>query len=140
MHSIGQEELRRVFVFLLAHLEGRIQPSLAINANSPNKETNKHLDYNCTEGPFKKLVPGLISFSTFQIFLTMMVALPKLLNCCACASLKTGTLIIGSLNLVASIIFFFASIGFMAGSTVSEIELQLSSQDRLRWPTNCLHI
>ena len=69
-----------------------------------------------------------------------MVALPKLLNCCVCASLKTGTLVIGSLNLVTSIIFFLASIGFMAGSTVSEIELQLSSQDRLRWPTNCLHI
>ena len=45
-HSIGEEKLRTVFVFVLAHLEGRIQPSLAINANSPNKETNKHLDYN----------------------------------------------------------------------------------------------
>ena len=48
-----------------------------------------------------------------------MVALPKLLNCCACASLKTGTLVIGSLGVVSSIILLFASIGFMAGSQVS---------------------
>jgi len=43
-----------------------------------------------------------------------MVALPKLLNCCACASLKTGTLIIGSLGLVGSVILTLASIGFIA--------------------------
>ena len=48
-----------------------------------------------------------------------MVALPKLLNCCACASLKTGTLIIGSLGLVGSVILLLFFIGFMAGSTVS---------------------
>jgi len=47
-----------------------------------------------------------------------MVALPKLANCCACASLKTGTMVIGSLNLAASVIGIIASIGFMAGSTV----------------------
>jgi len=46
-----------------------------------------------------------------------MVALPKLLNCCACASLKTGTLIIGSLGVVASVILLIVSISFMAGST-----------------------
>merc|ERR1712110_517158 len=47
--------------------------------------------------------------------LTKMVALPKLLNCCVCASLKTGTLIIGSLGLVTSVILILASICFMAG-------------------------
>jgi len=46
-----------------------------------------------------------------------MVALPKLLNCCACASLKTGTLIIGSLGVVSSVILLLVSISFMAGST-----------------------
>jgi len=46
-----------------------------------------------------------------------MVTLPKVPNCCACASLKTGTLIIGSLNLVASVIGLLIAIGFMAGST-----------------------
>ena len=46
----------------------------------------------------------------FQIFLTKM---------CCCTSLKTGTLIIGSLNLVASVICIFASIGLMEGSPVS---------------------
>ena len=48
-----------------------------------------------------------------------MVALPRLSNFCCCTSLKTGTLIIGSLNLVASVISILASIGFMAGSAVS---------------------
>ena len=69
-----------------------------------------------------------------------MVALP---NCCGCASLQTGTRIIGALDLVASIILLVFSIFVMAGSTVSEIEIKLSSQDRLRWHkllTNCLHI
>ena len=42
-----------------------------------------------------------------------MVALPKLSNFCGCASLKTGTVIIGSLNLVASFIGILASISFM---------------------------
>ena len=55
----------------------------------------------------------------FRYYLSKMVALPKLPNCCACASLKTGTLIIGSLNLVASVIGILASIGCMAGSDVS---------------------
>ena len=58
-----------------------------------------------------------------------MVALPKLQNFCGCTSLKTGTLIIGSLNLVASVIGILASIGFMAGSTVGEIEIQLWTED-----------
>lgn len=58
-----------------------------------------------------------------------MVALPKLPNCCAreereCASLKTGTLIIGFLSLVASVISILASISFMAGSTVDASILQ----------------
>jgi len=43
-----------------------------------------------------------------------MVALRKLPNCCACISLKTGTLIIGSLGLVGSVILTLASIGFIA--------------------------
>ena len=69
-----------------------------------------------------------------------MVALP---NCCGCASLQTGTRIIGALDLVASIILLVFSIFVMAGSTVSEIEIQLSSQFRQRWSkllTNCLQI
>merc|ERR1712088_932575 len=45
---------------------------------------------------------------------TKMVALGKLPNCCACISLKTGTLIIGSLGLVGSVILTLASIGFIA--------------------------
>merc|ERR1712158_163257 len=45
---------------------------------------------------------------------TKMVALGKLPNCCACISLKTGTLIIGSLSLVGSVILTLASIGFIA--------------------------
>ena len=64
-----------------------------------------------------------------------MVALPKLPNCCACASLKTGTLIIGSLNLVASVIGILASIGFMAGSTVRAI-IFIS----LQYFCNCFHL
>jgi len=58
-----------------------------------------------------------------------MVALPKLLNCCACASLKTGTLIIGSLGLVGSVILLLFFIGIMAGSTalIGLVE-QLSEQ------------
>jgi len=43
-----------------------------------------------------------------------MVALP---NCCGCASLQTGTRIIGALDLVASIILLVFSIPFLAGST-----------------------
>jgi len=43
-----------------------------------------------------------------------MVSLPKLSNCCACISLKTGTLIIGVLDLKACVIFIIASIGTMA--------------------------
>jgi len=58
-----------------------------------------------------------------------MVALPKLLNCCACASLKTGTLIIGSLGLVGSVILLLFFIGFMAGSTaLIDLVEQLSEQ------------
>merc|ERR1712018_611467 len=40
-----------------------------------------------------------------EIFPPKMVSLPKLTNCCACISLKTGTLIIGFLNLVGALIF-----------------------------------
>jgi len=43
-----------------------------------------------------------------------MVALP---NCCGCASLQTGTRIIGALDLVASIILLVFSIPFLAEST-----------------------
>jgi len=46
-----------------------------------------------------------------------MVSLPKLSNCCLYASLKTGTLIIGALNLVGSVICILATICLMAGST-----------------------
>ena len=55
----------------------------------------------------------------FQIFLTKM---------CCCTSLKTGTLIIGSLKIVASIICILASIGLMAGSTVSATILQYEAE------------
>ena len=58
-----------------------------------------------------------------------MVALPKLQKCFGCASLRTGTLIIGALSLVSSLIGILASIGFMAGSTVGEIEIQLWTED-----------
>ena len=57
-----------------------------------------------------------------------MVTLPKLSNSYACISLKTGTLVIGSLvigtlvigslNLVAFVIGIVASIGFLAAPTV----------------------
>ena len=47
-----------------------------------------------------------------------MIALPKLLNFCGCASLKTGTMVIGALNLAVSVIGILASIVCMAGSTV----------------------
>ena len=57
-----------------------------------------------------------------------MVALP---NCCGCASLQTGTRIIGALDLVASIILLVFSIPFLAGSTVSEIEIQSEIVDKL---------
>merc|ERR1711994_139874 len=50
-----------------------------------------------------------------EIFLPKMVSLPKLANCCACISLKTGTLIIGFLNLIGSLIFIPVSIALMAG-------------------------
>ena len=62
-----------------------------------------------------------------------MVTLPKLSNSYACISLKTGTLVIGSLvigtlvigslNLVAFVIGIVASIGFMAAPTVSSATL-----------------
>merc|ERR1712083_854080 len=51
-----------------------------------------------------------------EIFLSKMVSLPKLANCCACISLKTGTLIIGFLNLIGSLIFIPVSIALMAGT------------------------
>ena len=79
--------------------------------------------------------PDFFLSLSFRYFWTM-VTLPKVPNCCACASLKTGTLIIGSLNLVASVVGILAAIGFMAGSTVSPIflqfTLQLCSEDRLK--------
>ena len=48
--------------------------------------------------------------SKFQIFLTKM---------CCCTSLKTGTLIIGVLDLLGSVVLIFVSISLMAQSTVS---------------------
>merc|ERR1711953_347815 len=82
----------------------------------------------CTEAAFKKLDWSRSQSS--QYLLTKMVALPKLQNFCGCTSLKTGTLIIGSLNLVAS---FLASIGILGGSTVlndlmGELEKQFGSE------------
>lgn len=50
-----------------------------------------------------------------------MVSLPKLSNCCACISLKTGTLIIGALNLVGCVIAIIASIGTMAMAGLKEL-------------------
>ena len=47
-----------------------------------------------------------------------MVTLRKLSNCCAFASLKTGTLVIGALNLVVAVILTIASIWVMAESKV----------------------
>ena len=71
-----------------------------------------------------------------------MVALPKLQKCFGCASLRTGTLIIGALSLVSSLVGILASISFMAGilpgSMVSEIERQTEVLPKLS--TNCLHI
>jgi hypothetical protein len=73
-------------------------------------------------------------YKSFRYLLTKMVALPKLPNCCACASLKTGTLIIGSLNLVASVIGILASIGFMAGSTaLIDVVEQMLDQGAPGW-------
>jgi hypothetical protein len=57
--------------------------------------------------------------SRFQIFLTKMVR-----NYCGCVSLKTGTLIIGSLNIVVYIIGIFASFYVMTAPTVSATILQ----------------
>merc|ERR1711944_258306 len=56
-----------------------------------------------------------VSSSETKFFLPKMVSLPKLANCCACISLKTGTLIIGFLNLVGALIFIPISIALMAG-------------------------
>merc|ERR1712018_732164 len=50
-----------------------------------------------------------------EFFRPKMVSLPKLANCCACISLKKGTLIIGFLNLVGALIFIPVSIALMAG-------------------------
>merc|ERR1712203_1005660 len=66
--------------------------------------------------------------SQLPIFVDM-VALGKLPNCCACISLKTGTLIIGSLGLVGSVILTLASIGFIASQQwVIEMVDQTGSQ------------
>jgi len=68
-----------------------------------------------------------------------MVSLPKLSNCCACISLKTGTLIIGALNLVACVIAIIASIGTMAMAGLEELvdgmELALD-QNMPEWRNN----
>ena len=50
-----------------------------------------------------------------------MPKLPKLSNFCGCTSLKKGTLIIGSLNLVGLVILIFASIVAVATPTVSMV-------------------
>ena len=40
----------------------------------------------------------------FQKFAHKMVALPKLANCCACASLKTGTMVIALLIIIVIVV------------------------------------
>merc|ERR1711953_672609 len=87
------------------------------------KKQANTLHYNCTEA---------LSQSS-QYLLTKMVALPKLQNFCGCTSLKTGTLIIGSLNLVTSFIGILASFSILGGSTVlndlmAELEKQFGSE------------
>jgi len=59
-----------------------------------------------------------------------MVALPKLQKCFGCASLRTGTLIIGALSLVSSLVGILASIGFLAGST-ARVDLVVQLLDHL---------
>ena len=53
-------------------------------------------------------------------FLTML-KLPRLLSFCGCTTLKTGTLVIGSLNLVKDVILIIASIVMMAEPTVNMV-------------------
>ena len=64
-----------------------------------------------------------------------MVSLPKLSNCCACISLKTGTLIIGALNLVGSVICIIASIGTMAmaGLKVGAFDIISRKYQKTKW-------
>ncbi len=45
-----------------------------------------------------------------------MVALPKVVDCCGCASLQSGTIIIGCLNLVIYVICMIVCIGLMIGT------------------------
>ena len=45
-----------------------------------------------------------------------MVSLPRVPNCCACASLRTGSLVIGGINLSGCIIMLLCSIAMLAGS------------------------
>ena len=64
-----------------------------------------------------------------------MVSLPKLSNCGACISLKTGTLIIGALNLVGSVICIIASIGTMAmaGYQVGAFDIISRKNQKTKW-------
>ena len=56
-YNRSQEKLRTVFVFARPHLEVE-GPQTAFARHKrqqlPNKERKKHLDYNCSEAPFKK--------------------------------------------------------------------------------------
>ena len=87
------------------------------------------VNYNCTRALFnvcllKNWHRDWSHSQVFRYFLTKMPAppcpilpcLPKLPNCCACISLKTGTLIIGALNLVFCVILCLVSFGCMSGS------------------------
>ena len=64
------------------------------------------------------MVLRALALSTEQhLFQSRMVWLPRLADCCACASLRTGTLLIGGLNLAACIIMMLVSFTLMAGSS-----------------------
>ena len=45
-----------------------------------------------------------------------MVSLPRVDRCCACASLRTGSLIIGGVNLAGCILMLLCSLALLAGS------------------------
>jgi hypothetical protein len=48
------------------------------------------------------------------------MALPKITNCCAIISLKTGTIIIGSINLAFAVVLSLLCIGVMVGADAME--------------------
>merc|ERR1719431_390540 len=47
---------------------------------------------------------------------SIMVSLPRVATCCACASLRTGSLIIGAINLAGCILMLLCSLALLAGS------------------------